>query len=190
MIDFNHWSLYYYQIKEIMAMSPESVLIVGKGEGVVDDYLRKQNIHVLSVDIDTKTKPDVVGDIRNLSHLVEPGFDVVVCCEVLEHLPRDDIEHCLQELSYVAGDALIISVPYNGWFFNVHVDAPLFHDKYFNMYLNHKKILRKGKHQWELDTREMYSWFKDCINRFFMVYRDYRCPVFPYVHFFCVEVKQ
>jgi hypothetical protein len=173
---------------ETLKQVPDDVLVVGKGEGVVDDYLLKQNISVLSVDIDERYEPDVCGDVRFLSSYINKKFDVVLCCEVLEHIPFPEVQKCLYELWRATKRCLILSVPYNGWCFNISLDMPLFHDKNYCLYVDHKKKLLKGKHQWELN-RARLRYLQGLLNGFFDKVYDYRCSVFPYVHFFICEVS-
>jgi 2-polyprenyl-3-methyl-5-hydroxy-6-metoxy-1,4-benzoquinol methylase len=58
-------------------------------------------------------------------------FDVVVCCEVLEHLDRP--HEALAELKRVARQHLIISVPYEPWF----QLGSLLRGKYLSTWGNH-----------------------------------------------------
>ncbi len=100
--------------------APASVLEVGCGEGHLADHLvkagpRPEEFHAVDVSLD-----QVRGDLdpliffRNASIYELPydddRFDLVICCEVLEHLERP--EEGLAELVRVAKKAVLISTPW------------------------------------------------------------------------------
>lgn len=188
-----HWIAFYYQIKEIEKCNPSSLLIIGKGEGIIDDYFKNRNVSVTTYDIDKTLKPDVVGDIKNVSKM-NKKYDVVVCCEVLEHLCFDDFDLCLKQIKKVAKNHVLISVPYNGIFCRIQFDFPLFHNKNYSLYIPHKKKIMKksGGHQWEIgyEKKTNIKSIKKIIKRNFNIVNDYRLPNFPYIHIFNLEVKK
>jgi SAM-dependent methyltransferase len=51
------------------------------------------------------------GDISRL-HFADAEFDVVICAEVLEHLPDGVFEAALMELRRICGGQLLMTVPY------------------------------------------------------------------------------
>lgn len=104
----------------VTTLSPTSVLDVGCGEGLVLRHLQPHigSIPCKALDLD----PVEVADAeRNLPFCdvqvasayeipFEPeSFDLVMCCEVLEHL--DDPARALAEVRRVAAHHVIISVP-------------------------------------------------------------------------------
>jgi SAM-dependent methyltransferase len=99
-----------HQLATIAAFEPSTVLEIGAGSGVATASLRQLGVQVTTLDFDPGLQPDVVGDVRALP--VEDGaFDVVSCCQVLEHIPFDDVGTAAAELTRVARCACIISVP-------------------------------------------------------------------------------
>ncbi|NOY35618.1 MAG: class I SAM-dependent methyltransferase, partial [bacterium] len=100
------WLSYYYQIREIK--KGEKVLEIGIGNGTVADYLRKRS-SIVTMDIDKELNPDIVGDVLNIP-FENKEFDVVLCAEVLEHLPFEYFEKALKEIRRV-GKRAIISLP-------------------------------------------------------------------------------
>jgi SAM-dependent methyltransferase len=65
-----------------------NVLTVGSGGDInklLGRFSQEKNFQIISFDIDPKRYPDVVGDICT-HDFKEKEFDVVVICEVLEHL--------------------------------------------------------------------------------------------------------
>src|ERR1035437_2285963 len=65
----------------------EEVLNVGSGKAG-GNYLELFP-NQITVDIDAKRQPDVVGDIRNLP-FKDNSFSVIICTEVLEHVPEPE----------------------------------------------------------------------------------------------------
>lgn len=191
MIDKNHWLAFYYQIREIEKVEPKSLLIIGKGYGIVDDYFRNKDMAITTFDIDKNVKPDIIGDIRNLTSCINNGsYDMVLCAEVLEHLPFSDFDGCLKELYEASKDYVIITLPYNGMFFSATIDWPLLHNKCLNLYIPHKKSLDAGQHQWEIDSngKTSLSQIKQKLKNMFDVDNEFRYPLFPYIHLFRLRV--
>jgi trans-aconitate methyltransferase len=54
-----------------------------------------------------------VGSIYDLS-VLEPPYDLVMCCEVLEHLP--DVPRALDQLASLGAKRLILTVPHEPFF--------------------------------------------------------------------------
>ena len=82
------WLSYWYQINELLSKSPESILIIGKGSGIVENAISTiaPDIKVATLDILSQVSPDIVGNMRYLPFR-ESSFDFVLCCQVLEHIP-------------------------------------------------------------------------------------------------------
>ena len=118
--DLPKWMLYYEQCDTILRLSPrpKRVLVVGKGRGVVEAYLREEGLSVTTLDVDESLGSDLVGDVRSLDPLLVGVYDLVVVCHVLEHLPFSDLEKSLESLGRVSPRALV-SIPH----INVFLEA-------------------------------------------------------------------
>lgn len=101
------------------------VLTIGSG-GEINNLLYRfaklNDFYVTSFDIDPERKPDILGDLCN--YKFDQSFDVIVCCEVLEHLhsPHLGVETILNALTTTG--KLILTTPF---IFPLH-DRP--HDYY------------------------------------------------------------
>lgn len=108
--DFLRLLSYRYQLVYATRNSHGSVLVIGKGDGLVPGFLRSLGANVLIADINPNLRPDVISDVRRLS-LADGAVDVSMCCQVLEHLPFDQFKPALAELRRVTRTHLILSLP-------------------------------------------------------------------------------
>ncbi|MBI5467816.1 MAG: class I SAM-dependent methyltransferase [Deltaproteobacteria bacterium] len=102
----NHW----HQIQSVLDLKRESVLEIGPGNGVVSYFLRKCRMKLHTCDIDPHTGADTLADIVYLPYR-ENSFDIILCCEVLEHIPYEEFERGLCEIHRISKEYAVISVP-------------------------------------------------------------------------------
>lgn len=116
---------FYENVAEMVGpLSPESVLDAGCGEGETLDRLAGIlpsspvgiDLNPESVEFAGRRLPEAkisTGDILDLP-FADGEFDLVLCLEVLEHLP--DPAAGLAELARVSGGDIVVSVPHEPWF--------------------------------------------------------------------------
>ena len=114
-------------IAEVVALSPQTFLDAGCGEGFVarriidalpDIALTGCDVSGVALEIAASTNPEarfVAGSVADLP-FPSRSFDVVGCFEVLEHLPGDLPRQALAELARVARQAVVLSVPHEPMF--------------------------------------------------------------------------
>jgi len=114
-------------VSEIVALSPQSFLDAGCGEGfvarrVIDALpgvaLTGCDVSNDALELAADANPGaafVVGSIVDLP-FPDHSFDVVGCFEVLEHLPGDLPRRALSELARVSRRAVVLSVPHEPLF--------------------------------------------------------------------------
>jgi len=112
-------------VRMLLAGNPESILDVGCGEGFLMDSYRKAlpSARIVGVDIDAvaieqaeQRNPGVefqLGSVLDL-RFHDNVFDLIVCSEVLEHVP--DPHAALNELCRVSSKHVILSVPNEPFF--------------------------------------------------------------------------
>lgn len=112
-------------LKKKIDAPPLKILEVGCGEGFVLSRLVKlfPQADLVGIDISSqalleakKLCPQVElleGDVQQLD-FADNQFDLVVCLEVLEHLPNPD--QALREIVRVSKGEVLISVPWEPWF--------------------------------------------------------------------------
>jgi len=155
---YNHkvrWMNYWHQIDEIYRLTPESILEVGKGNGLVSDHLRKMGYKVTTLDTDPEVKPDIVASVEAMP-VSSQSYDLILAAEVLEHLPFDKLPAVVKELKRVARRFVIITLPYAGGRFDFFIKIPKIPKfsiftplPYF--WVKHK--LSKSGHYWEIGKR-------------------------------------
>ena len=101
---------YRMQLESVLSMRPQSVLVVGVGDGLVVNVLRAAGLKVDTLDIQAELSPDIVGSVTNLP-CEDDAYDVSVCCQVLEHLPFSEFRRSLNELRRVSTRRLVLSLP-------------------------------------------------------------------------------
>jgi ubiquinone/menaquinone biosynthesis C-methylase UbiE len=99
---------------------PARMLDVGCGEGVVLRHLDQHLSGVTAIGLDVDGTGLRVAQSQNSVSLVQGSvyalpfatgsFDLVMCCEVLEHVERPDA--ALAELARVSGNRVLLSVPH------------------------------------------------------------------------------
>jgi 2-polyprenyl-3-methyl-5-hydroxy-6-metoxy-1,4-benzoquinol methylase len=117
---------FHRQIASLLkATGAEKILDAGCGEGFVVSYLLQGNDRLAITGIDCSPQaiemarqmvPGVlfdVGDLREMPY-GDDSFDLVMCLEVLEHLP--DPHKGLRELRRVTSTHCLVSVPHEPFF--------------------------------------------------------------------------
>lgn len=99
------------QIHEIHAMKPKSILEVGIGNGFVSTFLSRAGYAVKTADINPSLNPDICAPLDEVHRFTNDCiFDVVVCCEVLEHMPLEELENNIKHLKSL-GHRLFLTLP-------------------------------------------------------------------------------
>lgn len=99
------------QLRQICYTGSRTVLEVGVGSGFLRHCLEFfPEVELQTLDTAAELQPDRVGSV--LAMPFDDGqFDLVVCCQVLEHLPFDDFLPALRELRRVARHRVLLSLP-------------------------------------------------------------------------------
>lgn len=107
------------RIQQTLRLIPEgcdSVLEVGCGDGRIINRLVSRYKKACGLDSSREALKHVktektLGSVDSLP-FSDRSFDLILCCEVLEHLPLKAYPKALQEIERVAARYIIVSVPY------------------------------------------------------------------------------
>ena len=204
------------QIYLALKTNPKKILEIGIGAKIVSATL-KNYCEVITADIDKSLNPDFILDISNskdFAQFNDNSFDLIIICEVLEHVPYTNLDSILKSLRRITKKYIIISVPnqkniYKLTLFKRGYDNKIF-SPYFrllNLFIHlinrfgtvladiHYKMKKKkrtfkfdGEHYWELGI-ENYTLekFETQIKKYFKVIMQGRLRENFYHHFFLLE---
>ncbi len=169
-----------------------SIIEIGKGNGFVSDFFKKAGYNFLTFDINANLEPDIEGNILEFSTTIESKSDMVVACEVLEHLPFDMFESSLKEMSKATDKYAIITLPiYQKMFgFNLQLRVPkikVFSSAFFIKY-RRNKALGSG-HFWEIDfdKNSKRDNIEKIITKYFNIVEKGHFKTNPYHNFYVLQ---
>ena len=145
---------YWHQINEIISLDPQKVLEIGIGNSFVCNYLMTKSFNIKTLDIDKYLKPDVVGTVFNIP-IKDNSFDVLYCCEVLEHLNYSYFKQSLMEVGRVSQKYVVLSLPDVTTVFKINIEFPFLRKHQIKKLLQHpfcrpKQHIFDGQHYWEI----------------------------------------
>ncbi|MCB9138841.1 MAG: class I SAM-dependent methyltransferase [Caldilineaceae bacterium] len=143
---------YWHQLDELVQLSPNTILEIGKGSGLVSSYLQNAGFSLTSIDILPSLGPDVIADAVSLP-FPDNTFDMAACFQVLEHLPYELFVPTLTEISRVVRTCLVISLPDYSHFIRYDLRLPQFHSRRlvsFNRIIPLRQPRVYREHFWEI----------------------------------------
>ena len=185
------WMSYYYQLREVTARNPSSLLEVGTGDGVFREYIKTNTtIAYRNLDVAEDLKPDILGSVERIP-LPDTSVDMVVAFEVLEHLPFEKFEQALGELKRVSRGSVIISLPHFGPPIACSFKVPFLPKICFAFKIPlPKKHVFNGQHHWEIGKRG-YSVrrIRSVLQKHFSIEKEFVPFENQYHHFFVLAKK-
>lgn len=167
------WHAYYtekrivhqwFQVHLLSSLTVKRVLEVGPHLGLVTAMLASAGYEVTTFDIVTKPPSGlgatghIQGDLTALDPARIRGFDAILCCETLEHLPWSEVDGVLASLVASGAPYLIMSVPYEGaqigW--NFYANAHTLRHRLFTRWLRFRQRYKIASmtdiavHKWEV----------------------------------------
>jgi hypothetical protein len=103
----------------VREIGPHTVLDVGCAMGFLVEGLRAHGVEASGIDISEYALSQVLEELKpfcRLGSITEPlpgRYDLVVCIEVLEHLPPAESERAIEHLCLAADDILFSSTPFD-----------------------------------------------------------------------------
>lgn len=188
---------YFHQIDLTKRLNPKKVLEIGVGNKTVSNCLRQYGFDITTCDFDTNLEPDCIADIRNLP-FKDSSYDLVLAYEILEHLPWQDVDKALGEISRVTKKYANISVPYSSAAFELVLAFPLmdrlfkkpFIDLFFRIPYFFRGMLKSPQHYWVIGRRGYSIWkVRKLLRKRFNILRELRPVLIPSHHFFVLEKR-
>ena len=110
------------------------------------------------MDFDKELEPDIIGDVRSFSNCIEKeSYDIVLCCQVLEHIPRNEFVSALEQIESILNKegTFVLSLPQRVAQFQIRVDIPKIHFKINKSIAKFKNTNFQfdGEHYWEVETK-------------------------------------
>ena len=144
------------QIKHIHTLKPRNMIEIGIGNGLTSTFIRNSGVEVVTADINPNLSPDICCPMSELVEKTDGRqFDLVVCCEVLEHMPVEQLEQNIKTLRAL-GARLFLTLPdftrSFGLSFLVKVPFLKACDCFLHLFLNKKIDLSKTEHFWEVGS--------------------------------------
>ncbi len=107
------WS-FSEQIYHIIGMRPQRMIEIGVGNGFVSEFLRTTEIDLTTIDVNPNLAPDIIAPVQEIGEFIRPDeYDLISCCEVLEHLPFEDFEPTVKLFSTLS-EQLFLTLPVFG----------------------------------------------------------------------------
>lgn len=109
----------WFQVHLLQGLAVDSVLEIGPNLGLVTALLDNAGYRVTTYDFFPSQWPQSGiehrrGDLREARASDLAGYDAILCCETLEHLPWENFVERLSVFREAAPRHLVISMPYVG----------------------------------------------------------------------------
>lgn len=185
---------YWHQINEIIKLNPKLVLGIGIGNGFVSKYLKERKLNIVTLDIDKRLNPDIVGSVMNMP-FSDKSFEVVACYELLEHIPYENFHKVLSELFRVSKSYTIMSLPDASRVYRVYIQIPKIGVlKRLISVPRLKNPIHKfdGEHYWEIGKAgyPLSKIVSDIQRAGFEIEKTYRTFEHPYHRFFILKKRK
>lgn len=168
------------------------ILEIGKGNGFISSFIKNMGYDIVTFDINANLEPDVVGDVTQLSSYFKNNmFDLIICCEVLEHMEFENFEKSLKEFRKVSKGYTFITLPeyknFSGFFWFIR----LFNRtrKLSVTYASKPKHELSKVHFWEIDSEDNTKRknLEFIIGNYFTILESSRFKLNPYHNYFILE---
>lgn len=189
----NRWLSIWHQLDEVLSLSPDTLLELGPGPGLLKALAGHYGIIVKTVDIDPELEPDCVASATDLP-FKNNSYDCVCAFQMLEHLPYNQSLRAFGEMSRVAKKHIVISLPDDRTLWTYAIYIPKLGQKIIHLpkpRLKKRVLKPSSQHFWEIN-RQGYPLQKiitDFSEKKVELMRTYRVKENPYHRFFIFSKK-
>lgn len=183
------------QINDIYSFGIKSMIEIGVGNSFISTFLKKAGVEVKTFDINPNLEPDVCCSIEDVPKYINKHYDLTVCCEVLEHIPFEEFENCVDVISEISENAYI-TLPNNrkSFGFGGYVRLPKLKHREVSLYFDLKTNGSLGSgHFWEVGSTKHCSAdnIKKILLRTYQEVRMKKYSLNPYhIAFECFDSKK
>lgn len=184
-------SSYGYQYFLALKTKCQSFANIGSANFLLRDMLHSQGLYVVDSDIDINTKPSITAALPFLP-FKNNAFEVILCFQVLEHLPYDLFSLCIKEMIRVGENYLIISLPDRSLSKKQRLKYSIYQVfRHPSEWKKFRPIEIDQEHFWEvgqnnLDCETVMEVFRT--NNLELI-EHFRNPYFDYHHFFLLKIS-
>lgn len=184
----------FLQLRLLLDLKPKSILEIGIGNGFVSSFLKSCDYKVTTFDINPNLNPDVVGSITELDKFFkDKQFDVILCAEVLEHIPFTYFVSSLKKISKISNKAIITLPSLHNNIFDITITLRLPYinrNKRFGLTIPAKTRKKSDLHHWEIGEKGIYiNDVKKIFERYFNIIKHGRLKIVPYINYFSLISK-
>jgi 2-polyprenyl-3-methyl-5-hydroxy-6-metoxy-1,4-benzoquinol methylase len=168
------------------------ILEIGKGNGFVSDFFKKAGFIFDTFDINKNLEPDVVGNILELEELVVENYDLIACCEVLEHMDFKYFEKSLEQMQKITNKYIVLTLPNCQKNFGMNLQIRLPKRKVFSLPLFFHTLIGKNicpEHFWEINYTKETSQknIENILLKYFTIKDKGYFHTNPYHNFYILE---
>ncbi len=188
--DKRRWISLWHQLDELLSHTPDSVLEIGPGCGVLKALAHCFGMDIETVDIDPEFGPDHLASAVSLP-FENGSYDCVCAFQMLEHLPYEDALQAFREMLRVTRKYVLISIwdARPMWSYAIHV--PMHGLIKFLVPKPCRAVTHvfNGEHHWEINKRgyELRRVIADFGSQGATLARTYRVLENPVHRFFVWE---
>lgn len=193
-VNKRRWMSMWCQLDEVSKLQPVNVLEIGPGPGIFKAVANSIGLKVETLDIDPELKPDHVASVFQMP-FGDGSYDVVCAFQMLEHLPFEDSCKAFREMTRVAKNHVVISLPDAQARWPMSIYIPKFGQWSFSIpkpTLGKKPHVFDGEHYWEINKQGysvdqvLESLVQECAID---LVKTYRVSENPYHRFFVFSVR-
>jgi len=185
------------QLRQVSYSGCRSVLEIGVAGSFMRHCLKLYpQISYTSLDVAEELKPDYVGSVTQMP-FTDNQFDMVLCSQVLEHLPFAELPQALAEIRRVTRARAIISLPDKRRHFGVAICIARWgwHTVEWNPARRKNRVRPftfNGEHYWEIGCKGSTGrkLVKTIRETGFAIEKQYRLPKHPYHCFFLLQANK